>query len=212
MGPFRCVRPADNTSERGKCTAATRLRTNVHRSSGRDDGFGGIAAHRIRRIYFMDGLLVVAIILATFVDIGCGADATPPPTTARPHAVTDTISRSQSLRTTRFTPISTTAVPPATFTRNATPKARANALAKGGGAMRETVVIPSSNSEREAQEIYDKALKQFDSYGASTRQVCGEWEQRGCQCSGTVDELILSCRAIALNETPSDLPKNLIKL
>lgn len=78
--------------------------------------------------------------------------------------------------------------------------------------MLESVVIPSSNAEREAQEIYDKALKQFDAYGVSTRNICVIWEKRGCQCSGTVDELSLSCRGIGLNDTPTDLPKNLIKL
>lgn len=78
--------------------------------------------------------------------------------------------------------------------------------------MSESVVILSPNSEKEAQEIYDKALKQFDSYGVSTRQTCAEWEKHGCQCSGTVEQLILSCRSIGLNETPTELPKSLIKL
>lgn len=78
--------------------------------------------------------------------------------------------------------------------------------------MLESVLIPSSNSEREAQEIYDKALKQFDAYGVSTRNICVTWEKRGCQCSGTVDELSLSCRGIGMNEIPTDLPNNLIKL
>lgn len=78
--------------------------------------------------------------------------------------------------------------------------------------MLESIVIPSSNAEREAQEIYDKALKQFDAYGVSTRNICVIWEKRGCQCSGTVDELSLSCRGIGLNEIPTDLPTNLIKL
>lgn len=83
---------------------------------------------------------------------------------------------------------------------------------KAKHSMSESVVIVSSNSEKEAQDIYDKALKQFDSYGVSTRQTCAEWEKQGCQCSGTVEELILSCRTIGLNETPAELPKNLIKL
>lgn len=78
--------------------------------------------------------------------------------------------------------------------------------------MSESVVILTPNSERQAKDAYDKALEQFDSYGVSTRQTCTVWEKRGCQCSGTVDELTLSCRAIGLNETPTELPKNLIKL
>lgn len=92
-----------------------------------------------------------------------------------------------------------------TFLKNANaPKAKHT--------MSESVVILTPNSEKEAQEIYDKALKQFDSYGVSTRQTCAEWEKHGCQCSGTVEELILSCRSIGLNETPTELPKSLIKL
>lgn len=86
-----------------------------------------------------------------------------------------------------------------------------NASTKSKLSMSESVVI-LPNSEREAQDIYDKALKQFDSYGVSTRQTCKVWEKRGCQCSGTVDELTLSCRAIGLNEPPTDLPETLIKL
>lgn len=84
--------------------------------------------------------------------------------------------------------------------------------AKNKHSMSESVVILSPNSEREAQEIYDKALKQFDSYGVSTRQMCTVWEKQGCQCSGTVEELTLSCRSIGLTETPTNLPKSLIKL
>ncbi|XP_031630816.1 leucine-rich repeat-containing G-protein coupled receptor 5-like [Contarinia nasturtii] len=84
--------------------------------------------------------------------------------------------------------------------------------AKTKHSMSESVVILSPNSEREAQEIYDKALKQFDSYGVSTRQMCTIWEKEGCQCSGTVEELTLSCRSIGLTETPTNLPKSLIKL
>lgn len=87
-----------------------------------------------------------------------------------------------------------------------------SSVPKGKHSMSESVVILTSNSEKEAQDIYDKALKQFDSYGVSTRQTCAEWEKQGCHCSGTVEELILYCRTIGLNETPAELPKNLIKL
>lgn len=177
-----------------------------------------MAAYKKRRICFMDGLLVLTIILTIIVDIRCAVDATPPTTTTLAHSVTNTISDSQSMRTTRFTPLSTTPQPATTqskYNKNTNKigvgKSRST-IASSRSAIHETLVIPSSNSEREAQEIYDKALKQFDSYGASTRKVCATWEQLGCQCSGTVDELILSCRAIALNETPTELPKNLIKL
>lgn len=87
-----------------------------------------------------------------------------------------------------------------------------NSNARTKYSMSESVVILSPNSEREAQEIYDKALKQYDSYGVTTRQICASWEKRGCQCSGSVEELVLACRGIGLNEAPTNLPKNLIKL
>lgn len=76
----------------------------------------------------------------------------------------------------------------------------------------ESVVILSSNAQKDAEEMYDKAMKQYDENVYTTRQLCSAWEKRGCQCTGTVDQLTLSCRSIGLNETPTDLPKSLIKL
>lgn len=76
----------------------------------------------------------------------------------------------------------------------------------------ESVVIMSENSQQEAQEMYDKALKHYDENVYLARQTCTAWEKRGCQCTGTVEQLTLSCRSIGLNETPTDLPKSLIKL
>lgn len=79
-------------------------------------------------------------------------------------------------------------------------------------AVRESLVIPAKNSEREAQELYDKALKQYGSYGASARKVCATWELRGCHCYGTVEELTLTCRNVGFADVPSDLPFDIIKL
>lgn len=76
----------------------------------------------------------------------------------------------------------------------------------------ESVVILSSNAQQDAEEMYDKAMKQYDENVYTTRQLCSAWEKCGCQCSGTVEQLTLSCRSIGLNETPTDLPKSLIKL
>lgn len=200
MGICRYSRSSNNIPTHSKYTIqGNRLYTSVHHS--------GMAAYSKRRIYFMDGSLVLTIILTIFIDIRFSSVDALAPITSLPHSATNTISDNQSIRTTRFTTVSTTPIP-TLFTKHAS-RSR-NSFGKG--AIQETLVIPSSNSEREAQEIYDKALKQFDSYGASTRKVCATWEQHGCQCSGTVDELILSCRAIALNATPTDLPENLIKL
>lgn len=78
--------------------------------------------------------------------------------------------------------------------------------------IKEQLLIPSLDSEREAQELYDKALKQYGSYGASARNICAIWELRSCQCSGTIEELTLSCRGLGYDEVPTDLPLDIIKL
>lgn len=78
--------------------------------------------------------------------------------------------------------------------------------------IRESVVIPSVNSEQEAKELYDQALKQFGTYGSFARNICSTWEQRGCQCSGGAEELALSCRSVGFAEIPLDLPSDIIKL
>lgn len=80
------------------------------------------------------------------------------------------------------------------------------------GVIRESVVIPSVDSEQEAKELYDQALKQFGSYGAFARNICSTWELRGCQCSGGVEELALSCRSVGFDEIPLDLPAEIVKL
>ncbi|XP_055306018.1 follicle-stimulating hormone receptor-like isoform X2 [Sitodiplosis mosellana] len=97
-------------------------------------------------------------------------------------------------------------------TTPATPRTHKYITTKAKHSLSESVVILTPDSERQAIDAYDKALKQFDSYGVSTRQTCNAWEKRGCQCSGTIEELTLSCRAIGLNEIPTELPKTLIKL
>lgn len=76
----------------------------------------------------------------------------------------------------------------------------------------ESVIMPSMDSEKEAKDLYDKALKQYGSYGASARNICATWEARGCQCSGSVEELALSCRGIGFEEVPLDLPLEIVKL
>lgn len=116
---------------------------------------------------------------------------------------------SQQMQSTAAKKISAAVTTPANQTQKST---TTNSNARSKHSIRESIVILSPNSEREAQEIYENALKQFDSYGVSTRQMCAVWEKQGCQCSGTVEELTLSCRAIGLNKIPTDLPKSLIKL
>lgn len=79
--------------------------------------------------------------------------------------------------------------------------------------IRESVVISTADdAEKEAQDLYDKALKQFGSYGASARNICATWELRGCQCTGSVEDLTLSCRDVGLVEVPDELPVEIVKL
>lgn len=79
--------------------------------------------------------------------------------------------------------------------------------------IRESVVISTAvDAEKEAQDLYDKALRQYGSYGASARNICATWELRGCQCTGSVEELTLSCRDVGLVEVPTELPVEIVKL
>ncbi|GAB0091298.1 Leucine-rich repeat [Sergentomyia squamirostris] len=77
----------------------------------------------------------------------------------------------------------------------------------------ESVVIPGADPEREAKELYDKALQQFNvGTGRTLRAICASWDGRGCQCSGSTDEVVLMCKGLELEEVPVDLPIELIKL
>lgn len=117
----------------------------------------------------------------------------------------DTIATTAATTTTTTTAILTTTT--TTTTTILPPSAISNDVI-----IRESVVIPSMDSEKEAKELYDKALKQYGSYGANARNICAIWELRGCQCSGPVEELALSCRSVGFEEVPLDLPLEIIKL
>ncbi|XP_059618054.1 lutropin-choriogonadotropic hormone receptor isoform X2 [Phlebotomus argentipes] len=94
----------------------------------------------------------------------------------------------------------------ATSTTMATPSSTKHGI-------RESVVIPASDPEREAKELYDKALQQFEvATGKTLRAICAAWEARGCQCSGSAEEVVLVCKGLELVEVPVDLPIELIKL
>lgn len=78
--------------------------------------------------------------------------------------------------------------------------------------MSETVVAVSKDSEKEAKELYDKALLEYGQTGRPVRKICKTWEEKGCQCSGTSEEVHLICRGIGFNEVPNDLPIEIFKL
>lgn len=156
------------------------------------------------------GTLFVLLTISVNIGVRMAVESTTPSMSTTASTLPHETSRKPEHETsTKNTAPSTANITPTIRTTKAA--THMNISAKEKPSMSESVVI-LPNSEREAQDIYDKAMKQFDSYGVSTRQTCKVWEKRGCQCSGTIDELTLSCRAIGLNEPPTDLPETLIKL
>ena len=68
--------------------------------------------------------------------------------------------------------------------------------------------------QKEANELYEKHIRE---YAMSTEEeslttICEPWEMLGCKCSGSVEEVTLVCRGLNLQEIPSALPQELIKL
>lgn len=79
------------------------------------------------------------------------------------------------------------------------------------GIIRESVVIPSLDPEREAQELYEKSLKEFGGIdGRPVRKVCGPWDDRGCQCSGGINQVTLTCRGLGFLQIPNNIPPEVI--
>lgn len=78
--------------------------------------------------------------------------------------------------------------------------------------LQESLVIPSTNAESEARRLYDEALKQYGDLGKTLKEICQPWKEKGCTCTGTYDEVILTCRGIDLNAVPENLPEELVKL
>lgn len=82
------------------------------------------------------------------------------------------------------------------------------------GPLHESYVKPATGSDPEAQakRMYDDALQEFGVKGRTFREVCKPWEQTGCKCSGSLEEMSLSCRGVTLNGVPYGLPDSLVKL
>lgn len=88
----------------------------------------------------------------------------------------------------------------------------------------DTIVVPTAlDPHKEAQRLYDEALKEFaDATGGSLKTMKQECEtpwvkQHGCLCTGTVEKLVLNCRAAGINNelllfSTSKFPETLIKL
>lgn len=60
--------------------------------------------------------------------------------------------------------------------------------------------------EREEKEEQKQAPK-------TLQEICAAWEEKGCKCSGSAEEIQLNCRGvISFDAVPFDLPDNLVKL
>ncbi|ETN67636.1 hypothetical protein AND_000543 [Anopheles darlingi] len=78
--------------------------------------------------------------------------------------------------------------------------------------LKESLLIPSMDPEKEAKAMYEKALQQYGIYGKTLKEICKSWVTLGCQCTGTKEEVALACRGIGLEAIPDDLPSELVKL
>ncbi|XP_063702564.1 leucine-rich repeat-containing G-protein coupled receptor 5A [Culicoides brevitarsis] len=89
----------------------------------------------------------------------------------------------------------------------------------------DTIVLPTAtDADKEAERLYNEALKEFvaasDGFPLKTmKKECETpWvKQHGCLCSGTVEKLVLNCRATGINNelllfSTSKFPETLIKL
>lgn len=100
--------------------------------------------------------------------------------------------------------------------------------------IRENVMLPSSDPEREAQILYEKSLQEYhgsqratematfavgvggdadrgNGSGKSSTQrtlhsVCELWLQKHCHCTGSLENLKLSCRSIGILAVPVNMP------
>ncbi|XP_068150831.1 leucine-rich repeat-containing G-protein coupled receptor 5 [Drosophila tropicalis] len=106
--------------------------------------------------------------------------------------------------------------------------------------IRENVMLPSADPEREAQILYEKTLMEYHgAVAASTatatdsdsgkdgkdngnqhhqqhqrtlHSVCERWQQKHCHCTGSLENLKLSCRSIGILAVPVNLPTEVIAL
>lgn len=95
-------------------------------------------------------------------------------------------------------------------------------------------MLPSSDPEREAQILYEKSLQEYhgsqratematfaagvggdvdrgNGSGKSSTQrtlhsVCELWLQKHCHCTGSLENLKLSCRSIGILAVPVNMP------
>ncbi|XP_062120985.1 LOW QUALITY PROTEIN: leucine-rich repeat-containing G-protein coupled receptor 5 [Drosophila sulfurigaster albostrigata] len=109
--------------------------------------------------------------------------------------------------------------------------------------IRENVMLPSSDPEREAQILYEKSLQEYhgaqraietvtlsagdgdadvdsnvsgngskSSAQRNLHSVCELWLQKHCHCTGSLENLKLSCRSIGILAVPVNLPSEVLQL
>lgn len=168
-------------------------------------------AHRVTNKNLVQGLLVLILICFEFSFQYCAWASVLSPSTSSIKA--------QAVSPTSIPTVVSESLTPSSTPTKTSPKSSASASPSPSSTrtvkepkIKESLIIPSLDSEREAEELYDKALKQYGSYGASARNICAIWELRSCQCSGTIEELTLSCRGLGYDDVPSDLPLDITKL
>ncbi|XP_070067678.1 leucine-rich repeat-containing G-protein coupled receptor 5 isoform X2 [Drosophila takahashii] len=95
--------------------------------------------------------------------------------------------------------------------------------------IRENVMLPSADPEREAQILYEKSLQEYHGSQLTTAStstssadviggkrtlhaVCERWLQKHCHCTGSLEVLRLSCRGIGILAVPVNLPNEVVVL
>ncbi|XP_032569811.1 leucine-rich repeat-containing G-protein coupled receptor 5 [Drosophila sechellia] len=92
--------------------------------------------------------------------------------------------------------------------------------------IRENVMLPSADPEKEAQILYEKSLQEYHGSQLSTaststdviagkrtlHSVCERWLQKHCHCTGSLEVLRLSCRGIGILAVPVNLPSEVVVL
>ncbi|XP_017098895.3 leucine-rich repeat-containing G-protein coupled receptor 5 isoform X1 [Drosophila bipectinata] len=99
--------------------------------------------------------------------------------------------------------------------------------------IRENVMLPSADPEKEAQILYEKSLQEYHgsqlpatASGNSSsgkhlqpqqpqrtlHTICERWQQKHCHCSGSLESLRLSCRGIGILAVPVNLPSEVMVL
>nr|AAF66608.1 glycoprotein hormone receptor II [Drosophila melanogaster] len=92
--------------------------------------------------------------------------------------------------------------------------------------IRENVMLPSADPEKEAQILYEKSLQEYHGSQLSTastatdviagkrtlHSICERWLQKHCHCTGSLEVLRLSCRGIGILAVPVNLPNEVVVL